>query len=119
MILEGEFFSGVHLRWNLGWPTPNYSGAFLVTLLALAFVFSTSRLRWVALATEVVGFFLLAKTYSRQQKGSCFTFYLITGKPDVLADVEARAHPELGGQPTVAGVGGGLHLCGELHFPRG
>lgn len=65
MILDGEFLSGSHFRWNLGWPTPNYAGAFLVTLLALAFVFSGSRWRWVALVGEAGGLFLLAKTYSR------------------------------------------------------
>ena len=65
MILESEFFSGGHLRWNLGWPTPNYAGAFLATLLALAFVFSGSRWRWALLAAEAGGLFLLAKTYSR------------------------------------------------------
>jgi hypothetical protein len=65
MILEGEFFSGGHLRWNLGWPTPNYAGAFLVSLLALAFVFSGSRWRWAILAVEAGGLLLLARTYSR------------------------------------------------------
>ena len=65
MILEGEFFSGDHLRWNIGWPTPNYAGAFLVTLLALTFVFSSSRWRWAFLLAEVGGLFLLAKSYSR------------------------------------------------------
>ena len=43
-------------------------------------------------------------------KGSCFTIYLFAGEPDVLADIEARAHGQLGGEPTIAGVGGGLHL---------
>lgn len=65
MILDGEFFSGGHLRWNLGWPTPNYAGAFLATVLALAFAFSGSRWRWATLTVETGGLFLLAKTYSR------------------------------------------------------
>jgi len=65
MIIEGEFYSGGHLRWNLGWPTPNYAGAFLVSLLALLWIFSGSRWRWTALALEAGGLFLLAKTYSR------------------------------------------------------
>jgi len=65
MIIEGEFFSDGHLRWNLGWPTPNYAGAFLVTFLALAFAFSGSRWRWAYFAAEAGGLFLLAKTYSR------------------------------------------------------
>lgn len=50
IFIEGEFFSGGHLRWNLGWPTPNYAGAFLVTLLVLAFVFFR-----LALAPDVSG----------------------------------------------------------------
>lgn len=65
MIIEGEFFSGGHLRWNLGWPTPNYAGAFLATVLALVFVFSGSRWRWAFFAAEAGGLFFLAKTYSR------------------------------------------------------
>lgn len=52
-------------RWNLGWPTPNYAGAFWATCLALMFVFSLSRWRWAGLAVEAGGLFLLAKTYSR------------------------------------------------------
>lgn len=65
MIIEGEFFADGHLRWNFGWPTPNYAGAFLATLLALAFAFSNSRWRWPMVAAEAGGLFLLAKTYSR------------------------------------------------------
>ncbi len=65
MILEGEFFSGGHLRWNLGWPTPNYAGAFIVTLVVLCWSVGASRWRWAALAAETGGLFLLAKTYSR------------------------------------------------------
>jgi hypothetical protein len=65
MIFEGEFFSGGHLRGNFGWPTPNYAGAFLAALLALAFVFSGSRWRWAILVVETGGLYLLAKTYSR------------------------------------------------------
>ncbi len=64
-MLEGEFFSGGHLRWNLGWPTPNYAGAFVVTVLVLLWIFSGSRWRWAALTIEACGSFLLAKTYSR------------------------------------------------------
>ena len=65
MIFGGDFFYNGLLRWNLGWPTPNYAGAFVATLLALAFAFSGSRWRWTALAVEAGGLFLLAKTYSR------------------------------------------------------
>jgi hypothetical protein len=65
LIFEGEFFSGGHLRWNLGWQTPNYAGAFLATLLVFLWAFSGSRWRWVILAVETGGLFLLLKTYSR------------------------------------------------------
>lgn len=34
MIIDGKIFLRRALRWNLGWPTPNYGGAFFVTLLA-------------------------------------------------------------------------------------
>ena len=65
MIFEGDFlFRGV-ARWNLGWPTPNYAGAFLATVLVLVWVFSASRGRWIVFAAEVGGLCLLAKTYSR------------------------------------------------------
>lgn len=65
MIIEGEFLSSAQLRWNLGWPTPNYAGAFLAMLLSLAFIFSRCRFRWLVFLIEVCGVFLLTKTYSR------------------------------------------------------
>jgi hypothetical protein len=65
MIFSGDFYYYGLLRWNLGWPTPNYAGAFVAMLLTLAFTFSGSRWRWAALAVEAGGLFLLAKTYSR------------------------------------------------------
>jgi hypothetical protein len=65
MTLSGDFYYHGFVRWNLGWPTPNYAGAFITTLLALAFAFSWSRWRWAGLAVEAGGMFLLAKTYSR------------------------------------------------------
>jgi len=65
MPIESDFFVGEHLRWNLGWASPNYAGSFVVALLALAFGFSGSRWKWGIFVLEVGGFFLLAKTYSR------------------------------------------------------
>jgi len=65
MILGGDFLYHGLLRWNLGWPTPNYAGAFVATLLVFAFAFSGSRWCWTALAVEAGGLYLLAKTYSR------------------------------------------------------
>lgn len=65
IAFEGQYYHGEHLRWNLGWATPNYAGAFLATLLALSFVVTGSRWRWAMLVTEVGGLFLLAKTCSR------------------------------------------------------
>lgn len=62
---ESEFFSGQHLRWNLGWPTPNHAGAFVVTLLPFLWLLAASRWRWALLLVEAGGLFVLAKTYSR------------------------------------------------------
>jgi len=66
MTVEGDFvFQGTQ-RWNLGWPTPNYAGAFLVTLLCLAWaVRGRSPWRLVILIGEASLCFLIAKTYSR------------------------------------------------------
>jgi len=65
MLIESDFFVGEHLRWNLGWASPNYAGAFVAALLALALGFSGSRWKWGIFVLELGGFFLLAKTYSR------------------------------------------------------
>jgi len=65
MLIESDFFVGEHLRWNLGWASPNYAGAFVAALLALAFGFSRSRWCGYGFVLELGGFFLLAKTYSR------------------------------------------------------
>jgi O-Antigen ligase len=65
-FFEGQFFYGAHLRWDFGWATPNYAGTSIVVLLCFAWVVK-SDWRWWALAftVEMVGYFLLAKTYSR------------------------------------------------------
>jgi hypothetical protein len=66
LVFEGQFFHGEHLRWNLGWATPNYAGAFLVTLLCFFWAVSGNwRWRTAAFAVEAAGYFLLARTYSR------------------------------------------------------
>jgi len=65
MLIESDFFVGEHLRWNLGWASPNYAGAFVAMLLALSFGLSGSRWRWGFFVLELGGLFLLAKTYSR------------------------------------------------------
>ncbi len=65
MTFEADFLFRGMQRWNLGWPTPNYAGAFLAVLLALGFAFSGSRGKWMVLLAEAGGLFLLAKTYSR------------------------------------------------------
>lgn len=66
MIIEGEFFYHQTLRWSLGWSTPNYAGAFIATVLCLTWA---ARGHWTARAAglllEVLGYFLLSKTYSR------------------------------------------------------
>jgi len=65
MLIESDFFVGEHLRWNLGWASPNYAGAFVAMLLVLGFCFSRSCWCWYGFVLELGGFFLLAKTYSR------------------------------------------------------
>jgi hypothetical protein len=78
-----EYYFGEHLRWSLGWETPNQAGAFLATLLPFAWglitwVWGRSRRadggtgRWifgllavVLLVVESAGFYALARTYSR------------------------------------------------------
>ncbi|MGH7945117.1 MAG: O-antigen ligase family protein [Opitutaceae bacterium] len=87
MIIEGDFFFQGMPRWNLGWPTPNYAGAFIATLLPWCWIGGSQkpevggqglkdRLGWLGavwrerwrvawLGAEAIGFFLFAKTYSR------------------------------------------------------
>lgn len=73
-MIEGIYFFGEQLRWNLGWPNPNVGGAFVAMLLVLT-VCINSRLQFEHLPQKVaktvfvlleVGLsFLLCKTYSR------------------------------------------------------
>jgi hypothetical protein len=84
MILEADYFFHGVPRWNLGWPNPNYAGAFLATLTPWCWWLQVRwtksaipidqdprgfrRLRLVpslAFIAEVVLWFLLGKTYSR------------------------------------------------------
>jgi O-antigen ligase len=80
-VFDGHFFRGEHLRWNLDWPTPNYAGAFLVTLLCFAWIPGKSVLWRAALVTgEATGYFLLANTYSRGATiafGSAAVYFVI------------------------------------------
>ena len=72
MVFEGEYFFRNILRWNLGWPTPNYAGAFIATILPLCWAW---KLTWksvgrgiascLCLAVETSLWFVLCKTYSR------------------------------------------------------
>jgi hypothetical protein len=73
-MIEGIYFYGDQLRWNLGWPNPNVAGAFVAMLLAFAFSLSFS-IRGSSLRTRMAKGFLflselalcilLCKTYSR------------------------------------------------------
>ncbi len=70
MIFEADFLYAGQPRWNLGWATPNYAGAFLVTLVVLGWVLSPRARGWcgwwlLGLGAEGALYFLLAKTYSR------------------------------------------------------
>lgn len=71
--MEGHYYFGEHLRWNLGWSNPNQSGAFVAMFLAWCWMAAcvTGRSwwsvvgRWFVLALELGLWFLLCKTYSR------------------------------------------------------
>ena len=69
MIFEQVYlFDGIP-RWNLGWASPNYAGAFLATLTC--FLWAVKAKKWercigaAGLLIESVLYFSLAKTYSR------------------------------------------------------
>ncbi len=72
--MEGIYFFGEHVRWNLGWNNPNQAGAFIAMLIpwvwGLAAVVKTRSRTSIAislllLAAELLLWFLLCKTYSR------------------------------------------------------
>lgn len=73
-MMEGAYFFGEHLRWNLGWNNPNPAGAFIATLIpwmwGLGSLVTVRRcaarwLPWIVLLGELALWFLLCKTYSR------------------------------------------------------
>ncbi|MEX2607018.1 MAG: O-antigen ligase family protein [Kiritimatiellia bacterium] len=74
-MIEGIYFFGDRIRWNLGWPNPNPAGAFVALwiplLAALHFAIASAKspgwraLSWIVLLAEGVLLFLLCKTYSR------------------------------------------------------
>lgn len=73
--MEGAYFHGEHLRWNLGWENPNPAGAFVA--MAIPWLWAVAAVtpipakrhwRWVvalAFLGEALLWFLLCKTYSR------------------------------------------------------
>ena len=71
--MEGVYYFGEHLRWNLGFLNPNIAGAFIAILIAFL---SPITALWpkrksvriifiLCLVAELILWFLLAKTYSR------------------------------------------------------
>lgn len=69
MILENDFlFNGI-VRWNLGWATPNYAGAFLVTIICLLWAVRGNKYKLfilsIAILFEAVLYYSIARTYSR------------------------------------------------------
>lgn len=104
MIFEGEFFFRGVPRWNLGWPTPNYAGAFLATLLPWCWVWSGRWDRWgwrgltaLGFAGEMMLWLALARTYSR----GALVAALGAGVFVWLTTVGPRGRP--GGTPAGAG----------------
>jgi hypothetical protein len=76
IIFAGDYRFGEHVRWQLGWPNPNYAAAFLATLipwllgcqiiLRAGKATLTRRLLFpLAVALECAIWILLIKTYSR------------------------------------------------------
>lgn len=81
--MDGIFYFGDQLRWNLGFETPNIAGAMVAVAIAFLLPFTSKipdkkRRRFafaVLLAVEISLWFVLAKTYSRGSlvaAGICF-----------------------------------------------
>ena len=81
--MEGIFYFGDQLRWNLGFETPNIAGALVAVAIAFLLPFTSKipdkKRRLLAfavlLAVEILLWFVLAKTYSRGAlvaAGICF-----------------------------------------------
>lgn len=76
-MIEGIYWFGDYQRWNLGWPNPNPSGAFIAMLIPLMWwiqgiigrVARRVIVRWAmlfaAFTIELALWFLMMKTYSR------------------------------------------------------
>lgn len=65
-MFEGEYFYLGEARWNLGWATPNFAGAFLATIVCFTWIGRRSKwLHIISYITEACLLFALAKTYSR------------------------------------------------------
>jgi len=71
--MEGIFYFGEQLRWNLGFETPNIAGAIIAVAIAFVLPFTSKipnktlkRLFFaLLLVVEILLWFVLAKTYSR------------------------------------------------------
>ena len=71
--MEGAYYFGEYLRWNLGFPNPNVGGAFAAMLIAFLLPLTTAGRRGgafrpafvLAFVSELILWFLLVKTYSR------------------------------------------------------
>lgn len=71
--MEGVYYFGEHLRWNLGFLNPNIAGAFIAILIAYISPITSLcpkrksvRIIFIlCFVAEVILWFLLAKTYSR------------------------------------------------------
>jgi hypothetical protein len=80
MLFEQDYFFHNLLRWNLGWATPNYAGAFLASLIPFLWFHTEKRAaRWLGFIAEACLYFLLCKTYSRGAflgMGAAALFYI-------------------------------------------
>lgn len=74
MTIEGDYFYGEQLRWNLLWASPNHAGAFLAALIPLLWLLGAFWGRSRSTMFAGLGFvllaegslmFLLCKTFSR------------------------------------------------------
>lgn len=71
--MEGVYYFGEHLRWNLGFLNPNIAGAFIAILIAFLSPITTiwpkcKSARFIftlSFVAELILWFLLAQTYSR------------------------------------------------------
>jgi hypothetical protein len=72
--MEGTYFFGEHLRWNLGWSNPNQAGAFIAMFIPWLWVLGRRGsggsgkalgCGLLLVAAELVLWFLVCKTYSR------------------------------------------------------